>query len=196
VLPIGTASARAKVWHVLDFIPLEGTLLADTTLMTIDPSIQSAVERKGGQGNIEVCGFDRTEGISTSRQMRWDAGDRWGSVVVMQLKTIDDGAAAFSRLKKAYVGCTPAKFGSDDASRVTVKGNYSKKKKYVHLVWTWYKDSTQSDALRAEDLNIKRAGAALIITRSIAHDPTALRASIGTSMTAKQFVKYKAAAFA
>ena len=192
----GQTHARAAEWHVLEATDVEAARLTEDVVMSTDPNVTSTSLRKGGQGNIEICGFDRTEPISVSRQIRWDAGERWGATTILQLQSFAAGGTAFARMKKAYVACTPAKFGGTaDPANVTVKGSYAKKKKTLRIDWALYSDAAHTNTLRAEGLSVKRAGAALIITRSITKDATVLRDDISLSLTTRQFAKYKAAAY-
>jgi hypothetical protein len=114
----------------------------------------------------------------------------------LQFRDIVDGGSAFTRLKQAYVNCTSETFGgTPPANRVTVKGSFLKKKKQLRLTWAIYTSSAKTETLRAEGLAVKRAGGALIITRSITKDITTLRTDVNQALTARQFAKYKAAAF-
>ena len=188
--------ARAAEWHVLEATQVESARLTEDVVMSTDSNVTSTTLRKGGQGNIEICGFARTEPISVSRQIRWDAGDRTGATMILQLQSFAAGGTAFARMKKAYVACTPAKFGgSADPADITVKGSYLKKKKTLRMDWAIYNNPAHEITIRAEGLSVKRAGAALIITRSITKDFTTLRDDISLSLTTRQFAKYKAAAY-
>ena len=67
------SAAGTKSWHILDATSVEKARLTETVFKNVDPSITNVEYRKGGVGNIEICGFDRTERISVSRQARWSA---------------------------------------------------------------------------------------------------------------------------
>ena len=150
------------------------------------------VFRKGGEGNVEVCGFERTEKISVSRQSRWDTGDRQGTTTIMQFRAITDGGTAFSRLKQAYLGCSSADMKFPD--KTDVRSRFLKKKKQMRLVWTLYTSPAKITVQRAEGLAVKRAGGAMIVTRSITKGKSDVRPGINTKLTARQYTKYKAAA--
>ncbi len=193
--PAATA-VTTKTWHIVGADVVENARLAEDVIKGVDTSITTVEYRKGGEGNIEVCGFQRTEHISASRQARWTAPDRTGSTLILQFRNIVDGGNAFTRLKQAYVNCTPDTFGGTaPANRVTVNGSYSKKKKQLKLGWAIYTSSAKTETLRAEGLAVKRAGGALIITRSITKDITTLNPAVNQALTARQFAKYKAVAF-
>jgi hypothetical protein len=176
---------------------VEQARLTEPVFKKIDPSITGVEYRKGGQGNIEVCGYDRTERISASRQSRWSTTtSRTGRTLILQYKKVRAGKNAFARLKSTYAGCTSDDFAKP--SRVTVKYTFLKKKKQARLVWALYKTDAKTDIQRAESLNVKRAGGALIITRAIVRDVTTtgpLKTKLNSRMTARQFKKYKNAAF-
>lgn len=190
------SAVTTKRWHIVGADVVENARLSDTVIKGIDSSITTVEYPKGGEGNIEVCGFQRTERISASRQARWTTPDRTGSTLIMQFRDIVNGGNAFTRLKQAYVNCTADTFGGTaPANRVTVKGSYSKKKKQLRLRWAIYTSSAKTETLRAESLAVRRAGGALIITRSITKDITTLRPDVNQALTARQFAKYKAVAF-
>ncbi len=190
------SAVTTKTWHIVGADVVENARLTDTVIKGVDSSITTVEYRKGGEGNIEVCGFQRTEHISASRQARWTTPDRTGSTLILQFRDIVDGGNAFTRLKQAYVNCTADTFGGTaPANRVTVKGSYSKKKKQLKLGWAIYTSAAKTETLRAEGLAVKRAGGALIITRSITKDITTLNPAVNQRLTARQFAKYKAVAF-
>ena len=189
------AVAGTKTWHILPGDKVEQARLTESVIKNIDGSITTVEYRKGGEGNIEVCGFQRTERISVSRQARWTAGDRKGSTVILQFRNVADGGSAFTRLKQAYLGCTAESFGYKHPDRVTVKASFLKKKKQVRLLWAIYTSAAKTEMQRAEGLAIKRAGGSLIITRSVTKDFTTLKPTVNQALTARQFGKYKAAAY-
>lgn len=189
-------AATTKTWHIVGSDVVENARLTEEAIKGVDSSITTVEYRQGGEGNIEVCGFQRTEHISASRQARWTAPDRTGSTLILQFRDVVDGGNAFKRLKQAYVNCTADTFGGTaPANRVTVNGSYSKKKKQLKLRWAIYTSSAKTETLRAEGLAVKRAGGALIITRSITKDITTLNLPVNKQLTEGQFGKYKAAAF-
>ena len=133
---------------------------------------------------------------SASRQIRWSSPSRTGSTLILQFRNIVDGGTAFSRLRQTYAACTPTQFAKPDKTTVTYK--YLKKPKQIRLVWALYTTTAKTEIQRAEALAIKRAGGALIITRSIVKDvpdTTSLKTSVNQKLTGRQFAKYKAAAF-
>ncbi len=191
-----TPAYAAGTWHILAADAVENARLTADAITNVDGSINTVEFRKGGEGNIEICGFQRTEQISASRQVRWGAPDRTGSTLILQFRNVVDGGSAFSRLRQAYAACTPAQFAKP--LRTTVKYSYLLKKKQIRMVWALYTTNAKTQVQRAEGLSIKRAGGALIITRSIVKDvpdTTNLKTNINLALTAKQFGKYKAAAF-
>lgn len=191
-----TSAAAPGTWRVIGADAVGGARLTERAIKGIDPSIEAVQYRKGGEGNVEVCGFLRTERISSSRQARWSAAGRTGSTVIVQFREVGEGKSAFNRLKQAYLNCTPDSFGgTTPADRITVNGTYSETTKQMKLVWAIYTSSSQTETLRAEGLAVRRAGGALIITRSITKDVTALRPKVSKELTSRQFDKYKAAAF-
>jgi hypothetical protein len=195
MMPAATA-ATTKTWHIVGADVVEQARLTEAAITGVDSTISTVEYRKGGEGNIEVCGFLRTERISASRQARWTAPGRTGSTLILQFRDIVDGGNAFTRLKQAYVNCTPESFGGTaPANRVTVKGSFLRKKKQLRLGWAIYTSSAKTETLRAEGLAVKRAGGALIITRSITKDITTLNHAVNQQLTARQFGKYKAVAF-
>jgi hypothetical protein len=189
----GATAATNKSWHILSPDAVAKARLSKAAFKKIDPTIKTVVRRVGGEGNVEVCGFERTERISASRQSRWDAGDRQGTTTIMQFKKVNAGGAAFSRLKQAYLSCTPDDFTKPD--RVSVKASFLKKKKQMRLVWTIYTSAAKTTVQRAEGLAVKRAGGALIVTRSITRGKKDVQPSINTTLTARQYAKYKNAAY-
>ena len=186
----------AGSWHIVPADVVENARLTEDAIKNIDSSINTVEYRKGGEGNIEVCGFERTERISASRQARWNAPGRDGSTVILQFKQLVDGGSAFSRMRQAYAACTPALFDKPD--RTTVKYTFLTRKKQIRLVWALYTTNEKTLIQRAEGLAIKRAGGALIITRSIVRDVATtapLKTTTNAQLTARQFSKYKSAAF-
>ena len=192
-----TPAHAAGSWHIVPIDVVENARLTEDVIKSIDGSINTVEFRRGGEGNIEVCGFDRTEKISVSRQARWNAPGREGSTVILQFKQLAEGGSAFSRLRQAYAACTPEAFARPD--RTTVRYTYLKTKKQIRLVWAVHTgDPATTPIQRAEGLAIKRAGGALIITRSIVRDvatTTPLKTATNAQLTARQFNKYKTAAF-
>jgi len=191
-----TPAHAAGSWHIVPADVVENARLTESAIKNVDGSINTVEYRKGGEGNIEVCGFDRTERISVSRQARWNAPGRVGSTVILQFKQLVDGGSAFSRMRQAYAACTPQDFAKPD--RMTVRYTFVRKKKQIKLVWALHTTNEKTLIQRAEGLAIKRAGGALIITRSIVRDvvtTTPLKIGTNLTLTAKQFTKYKNAAF-
>ena len=188
------AAAGGKTWHIISPDSVAKARLSKTVIKNIDPAIQTVERRKGGQGNVQVCLFERTERISASRQSRWDAGARRGTTTIMQFRQLVDGGAAFSRLKQSYLNCTPDDFGYKHPDRVDLTASFLKKKKQMRLVWTIYTSAAKTTVLRAEGLAVRRAGGALIVTRSITKDKAEVKPGINTKLTARQYKKYKAAA--
>lgn len=88
--PAATA-VTTKTWHIVGADVVENARLAEDVIKGVDTSITTVEYRKGGEGNIEVCGFQRTEHISASRQARWTAPDRTGSTLILQFRNIVDG---------------------------------------------------------------------------------------------------------
>jgi hypothetical protein len=193
--PITPAQAAGS-WHIVSATDVENARLTASAVQDLDGSINFVEYRKGGEGNIEVCGFDRTEHISASRQTRWASPSRSGSTLILQFRQLVEGGTAFSRMRQTYAACTPDQFAKPD--KTTVKYSYLKKKKQIRLVWALYTTTTKTEVQRAEGLAIKRAGGALIITRSIVKDvpdTTPLKTDVNSQLTARQFAKYKAVAF-
>ncbi|MEO8107393.1 MAG: hypothetical protein ABI720_08745 [Actinomycetes bacterium] len=189
------ATAAGKSWHIISPDVVGKARLSKTAIKNIDPTISSVVRRRGGEGNVEVCGFQRTERISASRQSRWDAGVRRGTTTIMQFQNLVDGGAAFSRIKQSYLNCTPDSFGYKHPDRVNLKASYVRKKKQMRLVWTIYTSAAKVTVLRAEGLAVRRAGGALIVTRSITKVKGEVKPGINTKLTARQYTKYRAKAF-
>jgi hypothetical protein len=191
------STAGSGSWHILSPERVEDARLTETAFKEIDASITTVEFRKGGQGNIEVCGYDRTERISASRQSRWDTTtSRTGRTLILQYKKVRQGKSAFNRLKQTYADCTSDNFAKPE--RVTVNYQFLKKKKQARLVWALYKTDAKTDIQRAESLLVKRAGGALIITRAIVRDVTTtgpLKTKLNAKMTARQFKKYKGIAY-
>jgi hypothetical protein len=191
-----TPAQAAGTWHIVSSTDVENARLSAAAIQAIDGSINSVEDRKGGEGNIEICGFQRTERISASRQVRWASPSRTGSTLILQFRNVVDGGTAFSRLRQTYSACTPNQFARPD--RITVRYSYLKKPKQIRMVWALYTSAAKTEIQRAEGLAIKRAGGALIITRSIVKDvpdTTGLKTSVNQKLTARQFSKYKATAF-
>lgn len=191
------AVAGTKTWHILPVDKVEQARLTEDVIKNIDGSITTVVYRQGGVGNIEICGFDRTEQISASRQARWTtASTRTGSTLIMQFRNVVDGGSAFTRLKQTYQSCTSDDFQKPD--RTTVNYSFLKKKKQIRMVWALYTTAEKTAIQRAEGLSIKRAGGALIVTRTIVKDvagTAALKMKKSVALTTRQFGKYKVAAF-
>ena len=61
-------------------------------------------------------------------------------------------------------------------------------------MWTLFTSAAKTEVVRSEGLSIKRAGGALIVTRSITKN-LEVRSDINLALTARQFSKYKTAAF-
>ena len=186
----------AGSWHIIGTDQVENARLTEAQIKGVDGSINTVEYRKGGEGNIELCGFQRTERISASRQARWATPARTGSTLILQFRNVNDGGTAFSRLRQAYAACTPQQFAKPD--KTTVRYSYLKRKKQVRLIWALYTTPAKTLIQRAEGLAIKRAGGALIITRSIVKDVVStdpLKTSTNQALTARQFSKYRAAAF-
>ena len=57
-----------------------------------------------------------------------------------------------------------------------------------------YTSAEQTEVKRAEALAVRRAGGALIVTRSINRESTVVRPKINGKLTARQFEKYARAA--
>jgi hypothetical protein len=191
-----TPAQAAGSWHIIGATQVENARLSADAIQGIDGTINTVEYRKGGEGNIEVCGFQRTEKISASRQTRWASPSRTGSTLILQFRNIVDGGTAFSRMRQTYAACTPAQFAKPD--KTTVKYSYLKKPKQIRLVWALYTTTAKTEIQRAEALAVKRAGGALIITRSIVKDvpdTTTLKTAVNQKLTGRQFAKYKAAAF-
>ena len=66
-------------------------------------SITTVEYRKGGEGNIEVCGFQRTERSRRHVRLGGRAGDRKGRPSSCSSSDVVDGGSAFTRLKQAYL---------------------------------------------------------------------------------------------
>jgi hypothetical protein len=191
------SNAGSGTWHILSPERVEDARLTETVFKDIDASITGVEYRRGGQGNIEVCGYDRTERISASRQSRWSTTTtRTGRTLILQYRKVRAGKNAFTRLRSTYADCTSDNFAKPD--RVTVRYSYLKKKKQARLVWALYTTDAKTEIQRAESLNVKRAGGALIITRAIVKDVTTtgpLKTKVNSKMTARQFKKYKSIAY-
>src|SRR4029079_1582343 len=71
-----TPAQAAGSWHILGATEVENARLSADAVQAVDSSINAVEYRKGGEGNIEVCGFQRTERISASRQIRWSSPSR------------------------------------------------------------------------------------------------------------------------
>ena len=69
---------------------------------------------------------------------------------MLRFREVVEGGNAFTRLRQAYVNCTPDWFGGNAPSdRITVKGTYSKKTKQLKLVWAIYTTSAHTETLSA-----------------------------------------------
>jgi hypothetical protein len=193
----GAVAGTSKTWHILPVDKVEQARLTEDVIKNIDGSITTVTYRQGGVGNIEICGFDRTEQISASRQARWTtASTRSGSTLIMQFRNIVDGGSAFTRLKQTYQSCTSDDFQRPE--RTTVNYSFLKKKKQIRMVWALYTTAEKTEIQRAEGLSIKRAGGALIVTRTIVKDvagTASLKMKKSVALTARQFGKYKTAAY-
>lgn len=193
----GAIAGTTKTWHILPVDKVEQARLTAGVIKNIDGSITSVEYRKGGVGNIEICGFDRTERISASRQARWTtAGTRGGTTLIMQFQKVVEGGTALTRLKQTYQSCTSENFKNPE--RTTVNYRFLKKKKQIRMVWALYTTAGKTEIQRAEGLSIKRAGGALIVTRTIVKDvadTAPLKMDKSVALTARQFSKYKAAAY-
>ena len=113
----------------------------------------------------------------------------------MQMKNKRGAKRLFNITKNRYLACTPANFGYDFPPRVKVNGRFIEKKKEIRLQWAIYEDATQTSTLKANGLTIRRMGLALIITRSTTQDLSTIKQSVNSQLTAKQSIRYKAAAF-
>jgi hypothetical protein len=193
----GALAGTTKTWHILPVDKVEQARLTEVVIKNIDASITAVEYRQGGVGNTEICGFDRTEQISASRQARWTtSGTRRGTTLIMQFHNLVDGGAAFSRLKQTYQACTAQDFPRPE--RTTVKYRFLTKKKQIQMVWALFTTDAKTEIQRAEGLSIRRAGGALIVTRTIATDVAgtrALKMKKSVALTSRQFGKYKSAAY-
>lgn len=189
-----SAIAAKKTWHILPTASVAEARLAKQVIKRIDPAITRVLYRNGGEGNVEVCGYVRTEKISASRKAQWRAGDRKGRTLIMQYQRIVDGKKAFKRLKRTYLNCDAASFGYKFPDRVTVSSRYVKKARQVRLRWVIYTSVERTEVKRAESLAVRRAGGALIVTRSINRESTVVKPKLNGKLTARQYEKYKRAA--
>lgn len=188
------AIAAKKTWHIIPADSVSDARLAKKVIKTIDPAITRVVYRNGGEGNVEVCGYVRTEKISASRKAQWRAGDRRGRTLIMQYQRVVDGKKAFKRLKRTYLNCDATSFGYKFPDRVTVSSRYVKRERQMRLRWAIYTSAEQTEVKRAEALAVRRAGGALIVTRSINRESTVVRPKTNGKLTARQYEKYKRAA--
>jgi len=189
------AQAGDKTWHKLRADEIERSRITLDIAKGVDNAIDSINYGKGGEANIEKCGVNRTQGISVARNTRWDAGARKGIVLVMQMKNQRGAKRLFNMTKNRYIACEPETFGYDFPPRVDVNGRFIAKKGEIRLQWAIYEDSTQTSTLKANGLTIRRMGLALIITRSTTQDISTIKQSTNSALTAKQSIRYKAAAF-
>ena len=189
------AQAADKTWHKLRADEIERSRITLDIAKSVDNAIDTINPGKGGEANIEKCGVNRSQGISVARNTRWDAGNRHGIVLIMQMKNIRGAKRLFNITKNKYVACTPDTFGYDFPPRVKVNGRYVAKKNEVRLQWAIYEDSTQTSTLKANGITLRRMGLALIITRSTTQDITTIKQATNSKLTAKQAIRYKAAAF-
>lgn len=190
------STAGSKKWHIVNGDTVAHARLSRQAFHNIDPDIKvkSVRYRKGGEGNVEVCGYVRTERISVSRKANWKAGDRFGRTLIMQYRKVSVGKPAFKRLKRTYLNCTPATFGYKFPDRVTVGSRYLVNKRQVRLRWVIYTSAAHTEVKRAEALAVSRAGGALIVTRSINREGTKVRPKMNGKLTKRQFEKYRDAA--
>ena len=189
------AQAVDKTWHKLRADEIERSRITLDIAKSVDNAIDTINPGKGGEANIEKCGVERTQGISVARNTRWDAGNRNGIVLIMQMKNQRGAKRLFNITKNKYLACTPENFGYDFPPRVKVNGRFIEKKKEIRLQWAIYEDATQTSTLKANGLTIRRMGLALIITRSTTQDLSTIKQSVNSQLTAKQSIRYKAAAF-
>jgi hypothetical protein len=193
--PTSTAVAGKQKWHILSADAVAEARLAKPAFRKIDPTITKVAYRKGGEGNVEVCGYVRTEKISASRKASWSTnGDRHGRTLIMQYQKIVEGKTGFKRLKRTYLGCDAASFGYKYPDRVTVSAKYLKNKKQVRLKWVIYTSAERIEVKRAEGLAVQRAGGALIVTRAINRESTVIKPKKNGKLTTRQYEKYKRAA--
>jgi hypothetical protein len=188
------AVAAKKTWHILPAASVAEARLAKKVIKRIDPTITRVVYRNGGEGNVEVCGYVRTEKISASRKAQWRAGDRKGRTLIMQYQRVVAGKKAFKRLKRTYLNCDATSFGYKFPDRVTVSSRYVKKQRQMRLRWAIYTSAEMTEVKRAEALAVRRAGGALIVTRSINRESTVVKPKINGKLTARQYEKYEKAA--
>jgi hypothetical protein len=197
-LGLGTAAnaAGTKTWHVLSADKVEGSRITLDIAQSVDPAISSTSYGKGGEANIEKCELVRTERITVARHTRWDtSGARKGITLIMQFNNVTAAQDIFKRAKNKYLPCTAETFGYEYPARVDVKSAFLKKKKELRLAWAIYEDATKTSTLKANGLTIKRAGAALIITRSTTQSLSTINQITNSKLTARQFARYKAVAF-
>ena len=145
------AIAAKKSWHILPADSVSDARLAKKVIKRIDPAITRVVYRNGGEGNVEVCGYVRTEKISASRKAQWRAGDRKGRTLIMQYQRVVDGKKAFKRLKRTYLNCDATSFGYKFPDRVTVSSRYVKKERQMRLRWASTPRQTRS---RSSELSL------------------------------------------
>lgn len=193
--PTSTAVAGKQKWHILPADAVADARLAKPVFRNIDPTITKVVYRKGGEGNVEVCGYVRTEKISASRKANWNtSGDRFGRTLIMQYQKIVEGKTGFKRLKRTYLNCDAESFGYKFPDRVKVSAKYLKEKKQVRLKWVIYTSAEWTEVKRAEGLAVQRAGGALIVTRAINRETTQIKPKKIGKLTSRQYEKYKRAA--
>lgn len=191
--PTSAAVADKQTWHILSGENVAEARLAKKVIRKIDPTITSIKYRVGGEGNVEVCGYVRTEKISASRKANWNtSGDRFGRTLIMQYQKVVDGKTGFKRLKRTYLNCDAESFKFPD--RVTVSAKYLKNKKQMRLKWVIYTSPERTEVKRAEGLAVQRAGGALIVTRAINRESTQIKPKKIGKLTTRQYEKYKKAA--
>ncbi len=187
------AAAGSKSWHILDAAGVKKTRITLKVAQAVDPQISTLQKGTGGEGNIEKCGVVRTQGISQSRHTRWKAGRRSGITLAMQLKRVRGAKVLFRQAKQKFIGCSAADFPSP--SRTKAKGVFNKDKKELQLKWAIYTDTTRTVTKTANGLAIRRAGAAIIITRSTTHNLKTVKQLTNSKLTNRQTSRYRNAAF-
>ena len=187
------AAAGGKSWHVLDAAGVKQTRITLNVAQSIDPRISTLRRGTGGEGNIEKCGVVRTQRISQSRHTRWSAAKRKGITLVMQMKRVRGAKSLFRQAREKLTGCSAIDFPSPSRTRAT--GTYAKDKKELRLKWAIYTDSTRTVTKTANGLAIRRAGAAIIITRSTTNNLKTIKQKTNSKLTSRQVNRYKRAAF-